>query len=221
MENKKELIFQDKKAIEYLTTQSERILQVLNDNYQKMKAIDSCLSHATVIAATFYHPNRRWQDKEQQEFVDSIAAVIKQQATFAPSDMISSYIKKDICSKLYNNEYINNVYEIDNTECENNKKKNIQTLKHNEDNDYIITFVTYNSSKDKFEISKNFKNAVIEKYTYYTQNNNQAKKYQALIDIEKIFKDNEITTQDISYIFYSDEKHIDKDYDLVKWLYQY
>ena len=55
MENKKELIWKDTQTIAYLAKQGENIISVLNDNYQKMKAIDNCLNYTTVIAATFFH----------------------------------------------------------------------------------------------------------------------------------------------------------------------
>lgn len=219
MENKKELIFQDKKAIEVLANKGKYILQIINDNYNKMKRADNCLTHKSVIVATFFCPNKQCQEKERKELVDSITAVIQKQNTFTPISMIEQYVTKDVFSKLYFNDRKEFMLTIE--EKNELSAKNLITFEHNGDNDYIITFVTYNPTKDKFEISKNFKDAVIEKYTYYTQNNSQAKKYQALQDIEKILKDNEITAKDINYIFYTNDKTIDKDIDLVRWLYQY
>ncbi len=68
MENKKELIWQDKQTIAFLAKQAENIINILDDNYQKMKAIDSCLNHTTVIAATFFrYQNLQWRDDYQQE----------------------------------------------------------------------------------------------------------------------------------------------------------
>lgn len=225
MENKKELIWQDKQTIESLSKQAENIINILNDNYQKMKAIDSCLNNTTVIAATFFrYRNLQWRDdyqKERKEVIDAITAAIKTQTTFAPSEMIDSYISKDLFHKLYNNEYINHVYEVGNPEHENCKKKNIQNLRHGDDNDYILAFVTFNSAKDKFEINNKFKDAIVEKNTYNIKNSSQAKKYKALQQVESILIANNITTQDLCHILYCDDKHIDIDFDLVKWLYQF
>lgn len=206
MENKKELIWQDKKTIAYLAKQAENIINILNDNYSKMKEIDSCLNHTTVIAATFFrYQNLQWREEykqERKELIDSITAVIKAQNSFASSEMIDSYITKDLVPKLFESE-------------------GFQTLRHDDDNDYIIDFVTYNSTKDIFEISDKFKAAITEKNTYCIKNSNQAKKYKALQAVEQILNSNDMTTQDLCRILYSDDRHIDKDYDLVKWLYQY
>lgn len=225
MENKKELIWEDTNTIESLSKQAENIIITLNDNYSKMKEIDSCLNYTTVIAATFFRcRNLQWRDdykQERKELIDSITAVIKSQTTFAPSDMIDSYITKDLFHKLYYNEYINNTYEIGNPEHENNKKKDIQTIRHDDDNDYILEYITFNSAKDNFEISDKFKDAIAEKNTYCIKNSNQAKKYKALQQVEQILNSNDMTTQDLCHILYADDQHIDIDFDLVKWLYQY
>lgn len=205
MDNKKELIWQDKNTIESLSKQAKNIINVLNDNYQKMKAIDSCLNHTTVIAATFFRYNLQWREEykqERKELTDAITAVIKAQNSFASSDMIDSYITKDLVPKLFNSE-------------------GFQTIRHDDDNDYIITFVNFNSTKDKFEISDKFKDAITEKNTYYIKNSTQAKKYKALQQVEQILINNDMTTQDLCRILYVDDKHIDIDYDLVRWLYQY
>lgn len=206
MENKKELIWQDKNTIESLSKQAKNIINVLNDNYQKMKAIDNCLNYTTVIAATFFrYQNLQWREEykqERKELTDAITAVIKAQNSFASSEMIDSYITKDLVPKLFNSE-------------------GFQTIRHDDDNDYIISFVTYNSTKEQFEISNKFKDAIVEKNTYYIKNSTQAKKYKALQQVESILLNNDMTTQDLCHILYADDRHIDKDYDLVRWLYQY